>query len=105
AKFISGLQALSLAHEEKFIRTPTYHFFEMYAAHQGGQSVRCDVSSPRLSYARNGKPATMRGLNGSASLRDRQLILTVTNPDPSAAKETQIAVRGAAIQRVRVSSL
>jgi len=105
AQLINCLQALFLAHEDKFILTPTYHVFEMYAAHQGGQSVRTNVSSPLLSYTRNGKPATMRGLNGSASLHDRRLILTVTNPDPNAARETEIAIHGAAVKEVSVIAL
>jgi alpha-N-arabinofuranosidase len=105
AQLINCLQALFLAYEDMFILTPTYHVFEMYAAHQGGQSVRTNVSAPRLAYTRNGKPATMRGLNGSASLRDRQLILTVTNPDPIAAKETEIAIHGAAVKEVNVTTL
>ena len=105
AQLINCLQALFLAHEDKFILTPTYHVFEMYAAHQGGQSVRTNVSAPRLSYTRQGKPASMRGLNASASLHDRRLILTVTNPDPGAAKETEIGVRGTAVKEVSVLTL
>jgi alpha-L-arabinofuranosidase len=105
AQLINCLQALFLAHEDKFILTPTYHVFEMYAAHQGGQSVRTNVSAPRLSYTRQGKPASMRGLNASASLHDRRLILTVTNADPGAAKETEIGVRGTAVKEVSVLTL
>jgi len=105
AQLINCLQALFLAHEDKFILTPTYHVFEMYAAHQGGQSVRTNVSAPRLSYTRQGKPASMRGLSASASLHDRRLILTVTNADPGAAKETEIGVRGTAVKEVSVLTL
>lgn len=108
AQLINCLAALFLAHEDKFIVTPTYHVFEMYAAHQGAQSVRTNISAPRLSYSRNGRPATLRGLNGSASLRDKQLTLTVTNPGlPGAnpALETEIALHGATIKEVQVTSL
>jgi alpha-N-arabinofuranosidase len=105
AQLINCLQSLFLAHEDKFILTPTYHVFEMYAAHQGAQSVRTNVSSSRLSFMRNGKPATMPGLNGSASLRDRQLVLTVTNPDTTTARETEIGVQGATIKGVSVTTL
>jgi alpha-N-arabinofuranosidase len=105
AQLINCLQALFLAHEDKFILTPTYHVFEMYAAHQGGQSVRTMVSSPRLSYTRNGAPATISSLNGSASLHDRRLVLTVTNSDPNAAKEAEIAIHGATVKEVSLSAL
>src|SRR5215211_1083976 len=80
AQLINCLQSLFIAHEDKFILTPTFHVFEMYAAHQGAESVRTIFSAPSVSYTRNGKPATLRGLSGSASLRDKQLTVTVTNP-------------------------
>ena len=105
AQLINCLHSLFIAHEDKFIVTPTYYVFEMYAAHQGAQSVRTNISSSRLSYTRNGKPATMPGLNGSASLRDRTLTLTVTNPDPNAARETEINLHGAAIKEARITTL
>jgi alpha-N-arabinofuranosidase len=105
AQLINCLQALFIAHEDKFILTPTFHVFEMYAAHQGAESIRTVFSAPSVSYTRNGKPATTRGLSGSASLRDRQLTVTVTNPDISQAREAEIAIRGATIKAVKVITL
>ncbi|HKE06119.1 MAG TPA: alpha-L-arabinofuranosidase C-terminal domain-containing protein, partial [Blastocatellia bacterium] len=105
AQLTNCLQSLFLAHEDKFILTPTYHVFDMYAAHQGGQSLRTNVSSSPLKYMRSGRPAAMRGLNGSASLSDRRLVLTVTNPDPKASRETEIAVHGANVKDVGVTTL
>jgi alpha-N-arabinofuranosidase len=105
AQLVNCLQSLFLAHEDKFILTPTYHVFDMYSAHQGGQSLRTNVSSSPLKYASNGNPATMRGLNGSASLHDRRVVLTVTNPDPKAAMETEIAILGANVKEVNVTTL
>jgi alpha-N-arabinofuranosidase len=105
AQLVNCLQALFLAHEDKFILTPTYHVFDMYAAHQTGESLRTNVSSSPLKYTINSRPATMRGLNGSASLHDRRVVLTVTNPDPKAARETEIAILGANIKEVSVTTL
>jgi alpha-N-arabinofuranosidase len=105
AQLINCLQALFLAHEDKFVLTPTYHVFDMYAAHQGGESVRTVFSSPRPNYTRNGKPASIRGLSGSASRKDRQLVLTVTNPDLKQMIETEIALRGATMKEVRLMTL
>jgi alpha-N-arabinofuranosidase len=105
AQLVNCLQSLFLAHEDKFILTPTYHVFDMYAAHQGGQSLRTNVSSAPLKYTSNGNPATMRGLNGSASLQDRRVVLTVTNPDPKTAMETEIAILGANVKEVNVTTL
>ncbi len=105
AQLVNCLQSLFLAHEDKFILTPTYHVFDMYAAHQGGQSLRTNVSSSPLKYTRNGNAATMRGLNGSASLHDRRMVLTVTNPDPKASVETEVTIYGANVKEVSVTTL
>jgi alpha-N-arabinofuranosidase len=101
AQLVNCLQALFLAHEDKFVLTPTYHVFDMYAAHQGKTSLRTVVSTPRVNYTRNGQPATIRGLNGSASLNGKQLVITVTNSDPKSPRETEIAVRGATVKSVK----
>jgi alpha-N-arabinofuranosidase len=95
AQLINCLNALFFAHEDKFIVTPNYHVFDMYAAHQGAQSLRTEIAAPRVHYSRDGKPASFWGLNGSASLRGKQVTLTVTNPHVSEARETQIVLRGA----------
>jgi alpha-N-arabinofuranosidase len=101
AQLINCLQSLFLAHEDKFVLTPTYHVFDMYSVHQGKTAVRTIFSSPRPGYTRNGQPATVRGLNGSASLDGRRLVLTVTNPDIKKPREAEIAVRGASIRGAR----
>jgi alpha-N-arabinofuranosidase len=95
AQLINCLHSLFLAHEDKFILTPSFHVFEMYASHQGAQAVRTEVVAPRVSYSRNDKPADFHGLAGSASLNNKQLTLTVVNPDLTNARETEIVVGGA----------
>jgi alpha-N-arabinofuranosidase len=94
AQLVNCLHSLFLAHEDKFCLTPTYHVFEMYAAHQGARQVRAVFSAPAIAYTRNNAPATMRGLNGSASLKDGQLALTVTNPSLDKSQEAEISVLG-----------
>jgi len=47
--------------------------FDMYAAHQGAQSVRTVFTAPAVRYTRNEKPATLAGLAGSASRSGKQL--------------------------------
>ena len=105
AQLVNCLQSLFLTHEDKFIVTPTYHVFDMYSVHQGKTTLRTVVTSPKPSYTRNGQPATLRGLNGSASLDGKRLVITVTNPDLKATRETEIAVRGASIKTVKGTSL
>src|SRR2546425_2403635 len=62
-------------------------------------------SAPRPSYMRNGQAATFRGLSGSASLHDRQLVLTLTNPDASEARLAEIAIRGASAKSIKATVL
>jgi alpha-L-arabinofuranosidase len=105
AQLINCLNSLYLAHEDKFCVTPVGHVFAMYAAHQGGQALRTIFSAPAVSYDRDGKPASFWGLNGSASLHDKELVLTVVNPHVSATRETKIAIRGASVRSGTATTL
>jgi alpha-L-arabinofuranosidase len=98
AQLVNNLQALFLVSEDRFTLTPTYHVFNMYSAHQGATSVRAEFASPEVRYQRNGQPATIRGLNGSASLAGKRLTITVSNPHLTQACAAEIAVRGGAVK-------
>jgi alpha-N-arabinofuranosidase len=99
AQLINCLHSLFLAHADKFVLMPTFHVFEMYAAHQGATSLRVETVSPRASYTRNTEPANFKSLQGSASLHNKEVTLTVVNADLNGERETEIAIPG-----VRVSS-
>jgi alpha-N-arabinofuranosidase len=105
AQLINCLNSLYLAHEDKFCITPVGHVFDMYSAHQGGQSLRTIFSAPSVHYDRDGKPASFWGLKGSASLHEKDLVLTVVNPHVSEPRETEIAVRDAGIHSGSVTVL
>jgi len=105
AQLINCLNSLYLAHEGNFCITPVGHVFDMYSAHQGAQSLRTIFSTPDIHYDRDGKPATFQGLKGSASLRDKDLVLTVVNPHISEPREAEISIRSAAIQSATATVL
>jgi alpha-N-arabinofuranosidase len=105
AQLINCLNSLYLAHEDRFVVTPVGHVFAMYAAHQGGQGLRTIFSTPEINYDRDGKPASFWGMKGSASLRDKELTLTVVNPDVKEARETQVIVRGAKVKSAAATVL
>jgi alpha-L-arabinofuranosidase len=105
AQLINCLNSLYLAHEDRFCVTPVGHVFAMYAAHQGGQALRTIFSSPSVGYDRDGKPASFWGLNGSASLHEKELVLTVVNPHVSAAREAKIGIRGASLKSGTATTL
>jgi alpha-N-arabinofuranosidase len=119
AQTINTIHSLFIAYEDKFVATPNFHVFEMYAAHQNGQAVRTLFSAPSLSYKRAAPnippgaqlspqqranlqaqaqaPTSLWGLQGSASLNGKTLTLTVVNPHATEIRETEIAVRGAKV--------
>ena len=105
AQLINCLNSLYLAHEDNFCVTPVGHVFAMYAAHQGGQALRTIFSSPSITYDRDGKPASFWGLKGSASLHDKELVLTVVNPHVSEARETEIGIRGGTLKSGTATTL
>jgi alpha-N-arabinofuranosidase len=105
AQLVNCLQALFVAHEDRFIVTPNYHVFDMYKGHMGARAVRTEFSAPAVGYERNGKPATIWGLNGSASRRDRAVTLTVVNPNPEAPIEAEIVMRAARVVSCRTRTL
>jgi len=65
AQLINNMNALFFAHEDKFIITPNFHVFDLYAAHQNGTALRTEFSSPAVKYMRDGKEATFWSLKGS----------------------------------------
>ena len=69
AQLVNCLNSLYLAHEDRFVVTPVGHVFDLYADHQGGQSLRTIFSAPQVKYDRDGSETTFWGLQGSASLK------------------------------------
>jgi alpha-L-arabinofuranosidase len=105
AQLINCLNSLYLAHEDRFVVTTVGRAFELYAGHQGGQSLRAEFSAPQVRYDRDGQAATFWGLNGSASVQGKNMLLTVVNPHVSEPREAEIVVRGGAISSGSASTL
>jgi alpha-N-arabinofuranosidase len=94
AQLINNINALFLCHEDKFIVTPNFHVFSMYAAHQGAQALRAEFSAPSLHYMRDGKPLSLWTLNGSASRQGKTITLTVVHPELDRPKDVEVRLRG-----------
>jgi alpha-N-arabinofuranosidase len=102
AQLVNNIHTSFLALGERFTVTPIYHVFRMYAAHQGGTSLRTQFSAGLVGeQAAHG----LSGLSGSCSLHDRRAVLTVVNPDIRNAQETEISVRGARVSNARATVL
>ena len=94
AQLCEPIHSLFHTYEDKFILTPNYHVFEMYMAHAGATALRTEFIAPKVSFTRldaqrKEVTAGLWGLNGSASLKDKQLVLTVVNPHHNQARETE----------------
>ena len=105
AQLINCLHSLFLAHEDRFLVTPNFHVFEMYAAHHNGQSVRTEFSAPEITVSHGDKVDRLWGLGGSASLHNKQVVLTVVNPSVREVRETEFKVKNASIQSAHVRIL
>jgi alpha-L-arabinofuranosidase len=105
AQLVNNINALFLAHADRFVVTPNFHVFAMYAAHQGARALRAEFSVPDVQYERDGKPARFWGLNGSASQKSNVVTLTAVNPDLHKTNETEVAIRGASISRASATVL
>jgi len=100
AQLINNINALFLAHEDRFVATPNYYVFEMYSSHGSGQNLRTEFSAPPVQYTRDGKQARFWGLNGSASQKGNVVTLTLVNPSLDSSLQTQIVFRGRQVKDV-----
>src|SRR6185503_19906344 len=80
AQTINCLHSLFAAVGDKYVRTPAYHAFEMYRPHMGGRLVPVRIDLPEMTVPLLEGSATLPRLSASASVRDKGLTLTLTNP-------------------------
>jgi alpha-N-arabinofuranosidase len=80
AQTINCLHSLFAAVGDRYTRTPVYPVFEMYRPHMGGRLVPLKVDLPDLTVPLLEGSGRLSALSGSASLRDKVLTVTLTNP-------------------------
>lgn len=106
AQLVNTIHSLFLAHEEKFLVTPTYHVFSMFTPHQGARALRTEMTAPRVSFKDSEqKECSMWGLAGSASLANGVVTLTLTNPHLTHPLDAEIALRGALVRSAVATTL
>lgn len=96
AQTVNCLHSLFLAHEDKYTRTPAYHTFEMYRPHMGARLVPMRIKTPELTVPVLEGTAKLPGLSGSASIRDKRLTVTLTNPSLASPVAARIRLAGGA---------
>jgi alpha-L-arabinofuranosidase len=105
AQLVNTIHSLFVAQEDRFTVTPNFHVFAMYAAHQGATALRTVFTAPTIAFDRDGRSQTLWGLNGSASRRGNEIVVTVVNPHASESREATIALRGARATEGRATVL
>ena len=116
AQLINVLQSLLLVEEDRCLKTPTYHVFDLYRPHKGARAVRLISEAETVSdggAARDQcracyldkRPFALRAVQGSASVRDGKLCVTAVNSHPTQAVELELEVRQARLETLEVVTL
>ncbi len=90
AQLVNNLHCLFLSGGENCICTPTYHVFDMFKTHQGGEAIRV---------------LTDKKVSASASLKDGKLTLTLANLTPDTDLELSPEMCGMKLGRGEVTLL
>ncbi len=116
AQLINVLQAVLLVKDDKCIKTPTFHVFDLYQPHKGAQAVRTVASSETVSRGeaseevckqcyRDKQFGGLKAVQGSASIKDGILCVTATNSSPTHPVDFEIDLHGATLGEVEVVTL
>jgi alpha-L-arabinofuranosidase len=96
AQTVNCIHSLFLAQGANFVRTPVYHVFDMYRPHMGSRQVPLSNPVAELSVPVLAGQAHLPGLSASASICDRRLAVTLTNPSLDAAFRLRLRLSGGA---------
>ena len=87
AQSVNVLHALLRTDGPRTYRTPTFHVFEMFKGHQGGQSLECLYTSPKREIERletvvtADKSLEVITVSASLSQDEKEMLITFTNAD------------------------
>jgi alpha-N-arabinofuranosidase len=105
AQMVNVLQALLLSEGEKLITTPTYHIFDLYQGHQGGQAMRIDCAAPAISFSLGEVQGSVPRLSGSASVKNNTLTLSLVHSHDSEPLDATLQLRGGTFGELQVAEL
>src|SRR5262249_857656 len=94
AQTINCLHSLFFATGDKFVRTPVYDVFAMYKGHMNGKLVPMQMRAPEHSVTAEEGAVSMPVLSSSASVNDKTMTVTLTNPSLDAAVDARIKFEG-----------
>jgi alpha-N-arabinofuranosidase len=96
AQTINCIHSLFLARGAEFVRTPVYYVFQMYRAHMGGRLVPVKNPFPLVTVPALAGSGSLPAISCSASIRDRRLTVTLTNPSLDRSVPARIRLTGGA---------
>jgi alpha-N-arabinofuranosidase len=101
AQTVNVLQAVILTHEEKMIKTPTYHVFDLYSRHMGSRLLDSYCENKKLK-----SEDTVYAISHSASVNEDGLInVTLSNTSLDEDFEIDMVLFGKLIMKVDVDIL
>lgn len=116
AQLINVLQTLLLVNEDQCIKTPTYHVFDLYQPHKGARAIRFLTYAETVSDGGasaeecqacylDQRPFALHAIQGSASVRDDTLCVTVVNTHPTQPVELDLELYQYKLDTVDVVTL
>ena len=100
AQTVNVLQSVLLTEGDKLVKTPTYHVFDLYKAHQDAAAADCFVETDKVG---EGEWALER-ITASASVKDSVVTLTCANVSDDEAAEVEVRVPNTGEVRGRILS-
>lgn len=88
AQAVNVLQALLLTESEKLVKTPTYHVFDMWKGHQGGENVYCFCENEPVGEEK------IPMISASASVKDGVMTITAANCSLDSDAELECTLAG-----------
>ncbi|MFP4229298.1 MAG: alpha-N-arabinofuranosidase, partial [Salinivenus sp.] len=98
AQTVNVLQAMLLYEDGQLVKTPTYHVFDMYKAHQDATLLPMDLERGTYEHEGEETPA----VTASASVDEEGRVhVTMANADPNAPRTMSVDLRGQDVSSVR----
>ncbi len=98
AQMVNVLQSVVLTHQQKIIRTPTYHVMEMYNVHQDATLLPLQITSNPYQYGNQTLPA----LSASASKDKTGTIhISIVNIDAKQPQNLTLSLTNTPLQNIK----
>jgi alpha-L-arabinofuranosidase len=105
AQTINCIHSLFLAQGDRFVRTPVFYVFDMYRNHMRSRMASMRIRCEELKVASRNGSTTMPGLSGSASVKEKTMNVTLTNPSLDSTVATRIRLTSGSIVEAKGSIL